>query len=263
MSPKGSKSRPLRIAISSAFSRPYEERRESRGKTLAYASLDMAAWIAGAGALPLLALPAAPAATLGDLCDALVLQGGPDLGADPERDRSERELLAVFLAARKPVFGICRGLQLINVAFGGTLIGDLPTALGSHQHREGSLYDDQTHGIRILPESRLARLYPEVREARVNSLHHQAIATLGRGLCIEALADEDAVIEAVRLVDPTRYVFATQWHPEFTDRRGRGCLDAGPLLEDFLRAAREIADARRADRAPVVERGTSDSSVLL
>jgi len=147
-------------------------------------------------------------------CDALLLPGGGDLepwrygqkntashGLEPERDRAEMALLADFIGGGKPVLGICRGLQTINVFFGGTLIQDLP----GHSAANGS---DRLHPVRTAP-SPLRELYG--KECIVNSAHHQAVDRLGSGLQAVQWA-EDGVVEA--LCHRSLPVWAVQWHPE-------------------------------------------------
>ncbi|MEO8143237.1 MAG: gamma-glutamyl-gamma-aminobutyrate hydrolase family protein, partial [Betaproteobacteria bacterium] len=149
------------------------------------------------------------------------------------------ELLQRFLDAQKPVLGICRGQQLINVALGGSLFQDTAAQKpGAQLHQDTAIYDDKFHHIEILPGTQLAALYPGVARAKVNSLHHQAVNRLGKGLKVEARSAEDGVIEAVRHEGP-KYLAGVQWHPEFLHGRNDGVLDAAPLLGEFLEAARE------------------------
>lgn len=147
-------------------------------------------------------------------CTGLLLPGGGDLepwrygqpniasrGLEPERDEMELRLLECFSAAGKPVLGICRGLQAINVFFGGTLVQDLP----GHSAVEGA---DRLHGVRTAA-SFLSRICGE--EAMVNSAHHQAADRLGSGLEAVQWA-MDGVVEA--LEHRTMPVWGVQWHPE-------------------------------------------------
>ena len=185
--------------------------------------------------------------------DGLVLQGGADLApetygetathwpGDRVRDRYEMQLFRAFVAAGKPVLGICRGCQLINVALGGTLYQDIPTQLpDSIVHNDAEIYERQLHPMRILPGTRLASLYPGMESATVNSIHHQAVKDLGRDLIVEATAIPDGLVEAIRWAGPS-YVLGVQWHPEFLalGKLHEEQLDGAPILEDFLAAARE------------------------
>ena len=161
--------------------------------------------------------------------DGLVLQGGVDIGTDTVRDDYEMALIRGFIEAGKPVLGICRGAQLINVVFGGTLHPDIP------QHRSDA-YEQHAHEMRLEPGSRLAALYPGVQSAHVTSIHHQAIDRLGAGLVVEAWSDPDGLVEAVR-APGSRYIIGVQWHPEFHPENP-GLLDSAPILNDFVEAAR-------------------------
>lgn len=167
-------------------------------------------------------LPPGAAETAPDLLarlDALVISGGPDVnpalyGAQPhpktravapERDLWEAALLRAALAAGLPLLGICRGMQLLNVVCGGTLVQHLPDA-ERHLPRAGHY---GSHPIRPLPGTRLADLLPEA-ELDVPTSHHQAVDRLGEGLTVSALA-EDGTIEAV---EGPGFVLGVQWHPE-------------------------------------------------
>jgi putative glutamine amidotransferase len=189
--------------------------------------------------------------------DGLVLQGGndvapetygetplhPDWAGDRVRDRYEIELIDAFVRHGKPVFGICRGLQLLNVMFGGTLLQDIATQRPtSRAHRDGSAFERHFHGIELVHGTRLAQLYPQVRHATVNSIHHQAIKDLAPGFAVEACCPDDGMIEAVRRSGPS-YVAAVQWHPEFHVPGDPDNFDDTPLLRDFLTAAHDLRAA--------------------
>jgi putative glutamine amidotransferase len=194
-------------------------------------------------------------ATADDL-DGLVLSGGVDIApgaygevarrpaweGDPRRDAYELALFRAMLARDKPVLGICRGHQLINVALGGSLHQDVVEERpGALVHRDAVQYDRNQHDIVLQPEGALARLYPGVARARVNTVHHQAVNRLGEGLVVDALSAEDGVVEAISL--PGRsFIRGIQWHPEFQDPEASHRLDNGVLREAFFSAV----GARRA-----------------
>ena len=258
-------SRRLRIGVSARIQYGDAAKHGYLKKNVYFLEQSFARWLQSAGVLVYLVADVvdrtSTSLTLADYAaelDGLVLQGGTDIApqmygetpirpewaGDPERDRYELELLKRFLDIKKPVLGICRGQQLINVAMGGTLYQDTATQKpGAHVHQDPAVYDDKYHHVEILPGTRLAALYPGVGQAKVNSLHHQAVKGLGAGLAVEARSLDDDVIEALRLTGP-QYVAGVQWHPEFLHGRNDGVLDAAPLLDDFLRASREHSQSR-------------------
>lgn len=167
----------------------------------------------------------------GPAWDALLLPGGGDLepwrygqentasrGLEPERDEAELELLAEFTAAGRPVLGVCRGLQAINVFFGGTLLQDI----SGHSAVDGA---DRLHRVRTA-SSPLRAVCGE--EALVNSAHHQAADRLGSGLRAVQWA-EDGVVEA--LCHDCLPVWAVQWHPERLEASGAGRRLLGAFLD--------------------------------
>ena len=167
------------------------------------------------GGIPLIipnSLSPEEAIQLAQRLDGFLFSGGADVGSTPERDETELLLLKYLLEhSRKPIFGICRGIQVINVASGGTLIQDLPSA-GKNNH---TLTDQPrkmfTHEIIVQEDTRLSRIMK--KERRVNSFHHQAVDRLGKGLIVSAYSSKDQVIEAIEASDD-RYLLAVQWHPE-------------------------------------------------
>jgi putative glutamine amidotransferase len=167
----------------------------------------------------------------------------PEWSGDRVRDEYEIALIRAFVARGKPVFGVCRGLQVINVAFGGTLYQDIATQLpGALKHRDAALYDRNFHTVDLVPGSRLAALYPGVDNVAVNSVHHQGIRDLAPFFEVEARCPNDGTIEAIRY-DNARgsvksYVAAAQWHPEFHDWTNPDILSGDRLLADFLGACK-------------------------
>lgn len=184
--------------------------------------------------------------------DGLVLQGGadvapmsyakaatrPEWNGDRARDMYELELLHEFIEAGKPVLGICRGSQLINVAFGGTLYQDIASDVPHAIAHVSEKYDSNTHSIRMTEGGLLAGLFDSKPVALVNSIHHQAVNTLGRDIIVEATSTDDQIIEAIRY-SKSNFVVGLQWHPEFHRAGGGELLDCTPILDRFLRTARE------------------------
>jgi putative glutamine amidotransferase len=160
--------------------------------------------------------------------DGLLLSGGGDIDPavygglphstvseiDPDRDRVELYLARRFVDARRPLLGICRGLQLLNVALGGTLYTDiadqLPGAV-AHDLWPGRGHDHDHHMVRIEEETRLAGILGRPM-VEVNSLHHQGVRDLAPGLIPTAYAP-DGLVEAFELPDHP-FGLAVQWHPE-------------------------------------------------
>ncbi|WP_174596072.1 gamma-glutamyl-gamma-aminobutyrate hydrolase family protein [Sphingomonas azotifigens] len=142
----------------------------------------------------------------------------PESHADPQRDRVALALAERMIESGRPVFGICRGLQEINVLFGGSLRRDL----GEEHHRAGDLpfeaLFDQRHDVTLTPGGLLGGLSPSARIS-VNSVHREGIGRLGDGLAIEACSPDDGLIEAISARPCGAEVLAVQWHPEWDGAR--------------------------------------------
>ncbi|HET7524386.1 MAG TPA: gamma-glutamyl-gamma-aminobutyrate hydrolase family protein [Burkholderiaceae bacterium] len=256
----------VKIGISACFFHADPARPIFTGKTLQYIEQSVAHWVASQGALPVM-VPSPLGDTSRGLVgfddyagwlDALVLMGGSDMwpghyGEEPlkpqwlgdrVRDEYETALSRAFVDKAKPVFGVCRGLQVLNVAFGGTLLQDIVTLKpASLAHRSAELYDQHFHAVELVPGTRLARLYPGASRFTVNSVHHQGINRLAQDFVVEAVCPDDQMVEAVRWRGPS-FVAAVQWHPEFHKPAEQGVIDDAPILRDFLdaaKAAREVA----------------------
>lgn len=152
-------------------------------------------------------------------CDGLLLAGGGDLNPalynqqntssswiDDQRDADEVALIKMFYEAGKPIMGICRGFQLLNVYFGGTMIQDIEN---HHIHTRGMDEDDKVHSIKVIKDCYLSELYG--KEFNVNSSHHQALDKVAD--MFEVLAySEDGIVEAI--VNEEKNIYAVQFHPE-------------------------------------------------
>jgi putative glutamine amidotransferase len=162
-----------------------------------------------------------------DLIDGLMLAGGADIdpavyGAErhaetvdtvPDRDRFEVALARGALARDLPVLGICRGMQLLNVARGGTLRQHLPDEVGHHDHRRTpGTFDGADHDVRLAEGSLAARCAGELVHA-TKSHHHQGVRRIGDGLEVTGWAVMDDLPEALEVPD-RRYALGVQWHPE-------------------------------------------------
>jgi putative glutamine amidotransferase len=219
-------SRPL-IGISAAVE---QARWASWDLVVTMAPQTYAAAVQAAGGLAVI-LPPDPAATTDpdivlDRIDGLLLAGGSDIdpatyGAEPEpettgyrseRDRFELALLRGAVERDMPALGICRGMQMLNVARGGTVDQHLPDSLGgSIRHREvpGTF---SAHEVAIVPDSLAARAIGAER-AEVKSHHHQGVDRLGDGLDVSGRSLDDDLVEAIELPD-RRYALGVLWHPE-------------------------------------------------
>lgn len=254
--------RTLRIGVSARIFHPEPGSTGLRSKNLQYLEESIAQWVMSRDVLVFMI----PTVNTNGLLhpsnitlrhyarhlDGLVLQGGadvspqtysetptrPEWSGDRARDLYELELLHEFVDAGKPVLGICRGCQLINVAFGGTLYQDVETNVPEALAHVHSDYDAHRHEVIFPPGSSLGQMFPRVQRPVVNSIHHQAVKDLGRDITVEAMSDPDGIVEAIRY-QRADFVMGLQWHPEFHRAGGVDLLDCTPILDEFLRAARE------------------------
>ncbi|MCG5077596.1 type 1 glutamine amidotransferase [Paraburkholderia tagetis] len=254
--------RTLRIGVSARIFHPEPGAQGLRGKTLQYLEESIAHWVMSRDVIVFMIPTVGHQGMLhpsnirlrdyAKHLDGLLLQGGADVSpqtyaettprpewpGDRVRDMYELELLHEFIESGKPVLGVCRGCQLINVAFGGSLYQDIATDVPTAGVHVSEHYDQHRHAITFPEGSSLASMFPGRREAIVNSIHHQAVKSLGRDLTVEAVSSGDGLIEAVRY-RRSPFVVGVQWHPEFHRAGGPELLDCTPLLDTFLRAARE------------------------
>lgn len=174
--------------------------------------------------------------------DGLILCGGNDINPtyyneelngsvdiDDSRDASEYALMKAFIDARKPIMGICRGCQFLNIVFGGTMYQDIPNA------KEHSTFSDSdlVHSVTATHGSFIHSLYGE--QFMVNSFHHQAIKKLGNNLEVVMTASDGKIIEGIK--HKTLPIFGVQWHPErmcFSPKRD-DTVDGSALFEYFIK----------------------------
>jgi putative glutamine amidotransferase len=187
--------------------------------------------VQAAGGLPVVMPPVLNEDELHELfarLDGLLLSGGGDIdpalfgqlrhrfthGVSDERDRTEIALAHWSLAEDKPVLAICRGIQVMNVAAGGTLIQDIPSQISNalvHHYSDDTPRDYVAHTVRINPDTRLANILG-TNEVAVNSWHHQSCDAPGRGLVYTAWSS-DGIVEGAE-VPEHRFAVCVQWHPE-------------------------------------------------
>ena len=193
--------------------------------------------LACAGFIPALISPcaqqdqahiAAHVASLMPVFDAFVLTGGEDRGIDIRRDCFEEALVRACFTSNKPLLGICRGMQIMNTALGGTLIDDIASDMPhlSLNHQQTEAYACCTHSVELVPDTHLQTLLPNAFD--VNSLHHQALKNVADPYTVCAYAP-DGIVEAIEAPDK-HFFCGVQWHPEYLS-------DHAPLFSTLHQAA--------------------------
>ncbi|PYR90643.1 MAG: peptidase C26 [Acidobacteria bacterium] len=182
--------------------------------------------------------------------DGLLLSGGPDVDprlygetphpstvVDSDRDTFEIPLSREAVARDVPLFAICRGVQVLNVAAGGTLVQDIPSAIKSElDHSIQEPKHAEAHDVRVTPDTRLASALTPSRQldtCSVNSRHHQAVARVAPSFVVSAVSS-DGIVEAIERPEST-FCVGVQWHPENFWRTG----EFDGLFEAFVEAARQ------------------------
>jgi putative glutamine amidotransferase len=191
-------------------------------------------------------------------CSGLLVTGGEDVypdnygkgneiskceDFDRYRDSLEFALISKAVLMRMPIFGICRGEQILNVALGGTLITDIPTFTGTrvlHRCPPGS--EDCLHNVTIDPNSLLFQI-TRISKGNVNSYHHQAVDAIAPGMKSAAVSD-DGIVEAIEIQDPDgkSLIMGVQWHPESLEQNPDLSL---PLAVHFLNQVKEYGKFQR------------------
>lgn len=198
------------------------------------------------GGEPRILYPGVPASEFADI-NGLLLTGGPDIDpghynetehetADVDRDRDKLELRVFEWAMEKdiPVFGICRGIQVMNVMIGGSLYQDIPSQFTDHlTHKRMEDTDDDWHPIKIQPDSLLNQITKE-ETAKVNSRHHQALKVIADGLTVTAQS-EDGIIEAIA-DESKKFMLGVQYHPERMFKTAESREHRCKLFKAFIEA---------------------------
>ena len=238
------KTRPI-IGISPGYAGPDPMRNFAPAGRIVFCDMNYIECTEIAGGLPFLVTFSQDKDQLNriaDHIDGLILIGGVDIHASrygqemlpteqlpvPERDDFEFALLEKFIEREKPIFGICRGYQVLNVYFGGTLIQDIPSQLGSVHHLQTPGSQTIAHQVKLNEESLAYRIFGSTL-VDVNSFHHQAVDKLGDGLKAVGWSEEGIVEVFEHISHP--YLHAVQWHPE----RMRNFPEHQLLFNDFVK----------------------------
>ncbi len=250
-------SKMIKLGVTACFMYPDVNRATFGHKTLTYLEHDMGRFLSRPGVMPIL-LPDVPFNELEQYLmemDGFVFQGGADVSpksydeemieggrwpGDYHRDQYELKIMDWAFKNKKPVLAICRGFQLVNVYFGGTLYQDLKIETNTEiEHRNAELYDRIIHEIECPPDSLLQVIYGN-NHFTVNSVHHQGIKVLGKDLVIDALCPQDKLIEAFHYKNmDEHFIIGVQWHPEFSHTAKDKVVNPGPIYEYFLKDLRK------------------------
>ena len=240
----------IKIGVSACFMHPDMDRNVFGPKRLSYIENDMANYVVRKGIIPVL-IPDVVDEYLEDILaemDGFVFQGGVDLApetygespigswkGDAYRDQYELRIMDFAIKNSKPILGICRGFQLMNAYFGGTLYQDTLTQNSeAGNHRSAKLYDTVKHPINFVAGKFLEELYVDEKDPYVNTVHHQAVKDLGNDLEVFATSP-DGLIEAFGYnKEPDGKVMGVQWHPEFFHTIKDELIDANKLYNAFL-----------------------------
>lgn len=245
----------IKIGLTACFMYPDPSRIVFGHKSLTYMENDMVRYITREDILPILIpdLPEDLLIPLLEQLDGIVFQGGVDLSPESYSDdflskerwpgdkyRDDYELMIADFAFKNdiPMYGICRGFQLLNAYFGGKLYQDLATETKTErEHRNAETYDRIHHSVKLNEGGYIANLYGGKNSIEVNTVHHQGVKILGSDLVEECRCPDDGLIEGFTYKDMDRkYVLGVQWHPEFSPTLGKVVDDPTPLYDDFLKA---------------------------
>lgn len=204
-----------------------------------------------AGGIPLMIPYQDDVSAILQLLDGLVLAGGDEdihpkfynheitsqkTIANDARDNFEVNITKKAIALNMPILGICRGMQLLNIVFGGTLMQHIPDYLQANEikslinHEQPTQKHSLSHAINIKPLTILAQLAGDISQTMVNSTHHQAVWQVGEGMIVSATA-ADGIIEAIESINH-KFIIGVEWHPEYLNDNG---LD-GELFKALIEA---------------------------
>lgn len=248
--------RPLTVGILSCRKEPNPKDLLFKNKTLYYTEKSMVEWFENHG-IAVLVIPITRDEKLIDaklsLLDGLLLQGGhdvdpvhymqtdihPSVKSDAIRDQFEIHCFKRCMDRRIPVLGICRGMQVANVALGGSLWQDIEAFIPeAGVHADQATFDFLYHQVSLTVGGRLDKIYGShghSQMGKVNSIHHQVVKDLAPSLMVEAISDPDGLVEAVSMKgnDEFPLFFGVQWHPEFINSIDEGVLPSHPIMEYF------------------------------
>lgn len=239
----------IKIGVTPCMMYEDEKRSSFAPKRLNYMVEDMGRYLRRNDVLPIL-IPSLPSAEMRKMIgqmDGIVFQGGDDIApqsykeepigqwkGDVQRDLIELEIMKFALELDKPIFAICRGMQLMNIYFGGTLYQDIATQFDTNTVHKGSDYDQHNHEIKLKEGSYLEKINGK-QFAVVNSIHHQGIKDLANSLEAIAWDKEEGIIEAVQIKNIQEgRVMGVQWHPEYDWNHTENMFPAEKLYDHFL-----------------------------
>lgn len=243
----------IHLGVSACFMYEDPERPVFSKKVLSYVESDMLKFLSKRDVFPIM-IPNVEDGILESYLskmDGFVLQGGADLSpltygeeplnekwrGDRKRDLYEVKILDHAKKHKKPLLGICRGMQMLNVYYGGSLYQDLETQNAvSVPHRDQEMYDTLNHQVEIIKGSFLEKIYQK-NKIQVNSVHHQGVKKIAKELIPQAIDSKDDLVEALAHRELPHW--GVQWHPEFNHTLKDQLAPEAPLLQAFLNLIRE------------------------